>query len=102
MVGNEIFIIVMISILALTLIVCLPIALVFWLVARKRTNRHMSGNEEDRLKQIWSGLRRMEERVENLETILATKRGKSDSERAGDGEDIAARRLHREPHSRDS
>jgi len=69
-----VFIIVVLSILAATLICCLPIVLVFWAVMRKRRHREENGNEEVRLRRIWDGLQRMEDRLENIETIVGTQR----------------------------
>lgn len=69
-----VFIIVVLSILAATLICCLPIVLVFWAVMRKKRRGTENGNEEVRLRRIWDGLQRMEDRLENIETIVGTRR----------------------------
>jgi hypothetical protein len=43
------FVIALLGIIAMTTIICLPIILVFWFVARKRSDRQMSSNEDERL-----------------------------------------------------
>jgi len=65
-----VFIIAVLSILAATLICCLPIVLVFLAVTRKRRRREARGDDELRLRRIWDGLQRMEERIDNIETIV--------------------------------
>jgi hypothetical protein len=69
-----VFIIVVLSILSATLICCLPIVLVFWAVTRKRRQKQDRGDEELRLRRIWDGLQRMEERLDNIETIISPAR----------------------------
>jgi hypothetical protein len=69
-----VFIIVVLSILAATLICCLPIVLVFWAAMRKKRDGHQRGNEEARLRRVWDGLQRMEDRLENIETIIGSRR----------------------------
>jgi phage shock protein B len=66
----EVFIIALAGIMAVTLIVCVPVVMIFWLVAKRRDNRMLSGQEERLLRDTFEGLRRMEERITNLETIL--------------------------------
>lgn len=66
----EVFIITLVSIISGTLIVCLPVVLVFWMIARRRDKRMLSGEEEQLLRETFEGLRKMEERINNLETIL--------------------------------
>lgn len=61
-------------VLACTIVTCLPIVLIIWLVSRKRGGHNMTSDEEERLRSLWSLLQRMEERVENLETILDARR----------------------------
>ena len=68
------FLIVVLSILSATLICCLPIVLVFWAVARKRKHRAEDSNDEARLRRIWDGLQRMEDRLDNIETIVGKPR----------------------------
>ena len=68
-----VFIIVVLSILAATLICCLPIVLVFWAAMRKKRDKQDRGNEEVRLRRIWDGLQRMEDRLDNIETIVGTR-----------------------------
>jgi hypothetical protein len=77
------FIIVVLSILSATLICCLPIVLVFWAVTRKKRHQRDRGDEELRLRRIWDGLQRMEERLDNIETIVAP--GRRDRPRAASG-----------------
>ncbi|UCE02232.1 MAG: hypothetical protein JSW67_13415 [Candidatus Latescibacterota bacterium] len=87
------FVIALIGIIAMTTIICLPIILVFWLVARKRSDRQMSTNEEERLRRIWAGLQKMEERIDNLETILSARPRKDELERAARGADVRSGRV---------
>ena len=91
--GGETFVIAMMSILAATLIVCLPVVLFFWLVLRKRSSRRVSGNEEDKLRHVWDGLQRMERRIENLEAILAPRRRRDPLQDAARSEDVRTGRL---------
>lgn len=77
-----VFIIVILSILAATLICCLPIVLAFMAVSRKKRLRTESGNEEERLRHIWEGLQKMEARLENIETIVAPRRRGDTKERS--------------------
>jgi len=69
-----VFIVVVLSILAATLICCLPIVLVFWAAMRKKRNKEERGGEEVRLRRIWEGLQRMDDRLENIETIVGSRR----------------------------
>jgi phage shock protein B len=66
----EIFIITLASIIAGTLIICVPIVMVFWMVAKRRDNRMLNSQEERLLRETFEGLRKMEDRINNLETIL--------------------------------
>ena len=91
--AQETFFIAMMSLFATTLIVCLPVVLFFWLVLRKRSNRSMSGNEEDKLHHIWSGLQRMERRIENLEAILTPQRRNDPLQDAARSENVRTGRL---------
>ncbi len=93
MVGQTLFFVIL-AVLSATLIVCLPVALFFWLVLRKRSDRSaVPDKEEDKLRKIWSGLQRMEQRIENLETILAGKRKRDPFEDAARREDVRAGRF---------
>ena len=78
-----IFIVVVLSILAATLICCLPIVLVFLAVMRKKAGRTRTGDEEARLRHIWDGLQKMEQRLENIETIVAPRRRDENRETSG-------------------
>ena len=91
--AQETFFVVMMSIFATTLIVCLPVVLFFWLVLRRRSSRGMSRSEEDKLHHIWSGLQRMERRIENLEAILAPQRRRDPLQDAARSEDVRTGRL---------
>ena len=93
--SGETFVLTMVSIVAVTLIVCLPVVLFFWLVLRKRRERGMSGNEEDKLRHIWNGLQRMEQRIENLETIIAGQRRRDPLDDAERGENVRTGRFDR-------
>jgi len=77
------FIVVVLSILSATLICCLPIVLVFWAVARKRGGHKRNGDEEARLRDIWDGLQKMEQRLQNIETIVAPRRRDDSRETSG-------------------
>jgi phage shock protein B len=66
----EVVVVALAGIVAITLIVCVPVVMIFWLIARRRDNRMLSGQEERLLRDTFEGLRRMEERITNLETIL--------------------------------
>lgn len=66
----EIFVITLASIVSGTLIICVPIVMVFWMIAKRRDRRMLSGQEERLLRETFEGLRKMEERINNLETIL--------------------------------
>ena len=77
------FLIVVLSILATTLICCLPIVLIFWAVMRKKAGRARNGDEEARLRRIWDGLQKMEARLENIETIVAPRRRDKNRETSG-------------------
>lgn len=92
--AGETFVVVVMSILAATLIVCLPVVLFFWLILRKRSgSNNVSVQEEDKLRHIWAGLQRMEQRIENLETILAGKRRRDPLEDEARGEDVRTGRF---------
>lgn len=92
--AGETFVVVVMSILAATLIVCLPVVLFFWLILRKRSgSSNVSGQEEDKLRHIWAGLQRMEQRIENLETIFAGKRRRDPLEDEARGEDVRTGRF---------
>lgn len=65
-----IFLIVLASITAGTLVICIPIIMVFWMIGKRRDNRMLSTKEEQLLRETFEGLRKMEERINNLETIL--------------------------------
>jgi phage shock protein B len=66
----EIFVITLVAIIAGTLVVCVPIVMIFWLIAKRRDNRMLNGQEERLLRETFEGLRKMEDRITNLETIL--------------------------------
>jgi phage shock protein B len=66
----EIFVITLASIIAGTLIICVPVVMVFWMIARRRDRRMLSHQEEQLLRETFEGLRKMEDRINNLETIL--------------------------------
>lgn len=99
MVGDTL-VVIMMSILAATLFVLLPVVLFFWLILRKRSDRGMSGKEEDKLRHIWNGLQRMEHRIENLETILAGQRRGDPLDDAARRENVRAGRIDSDPHAR--
>ena len=65
-----VFLIVLASITAGTLVICVPIVMVFWMIGKRRDNRMLSTKEEQLLRETFEGLRKMEERINNLETIL--------------------------------
>lgn len=66
----EIFVITLAAIIAGTLIICVPIVMVFWMVAKRRDNRMLNSQEERLLRETFEGLQKMEDRINNLETIL--------------------------------
>ncbi len=66
----EIFVITLASIIAGTLIICVPIVMVFWMIARRKDRHMLSHKEEQLLRETFEGLRKMEDRINNLETIL--------------------------------
>jgi len=66
MTGLQIFI------LSITPIICvfaLPVIIVY-LVTRGKDSKKSNGQEEKLLRETWDNLNRMENRIENLETIL--------------------------------
>lgn len=66
----EVFVIVLISIISGTLIICVPIVMLFWMIGKRRDRKMLSGQEERLLRDTYEGLQKMEERINNLETIL--------------------------------
>lgn len=92
--AGETLVVVLMSIVAATFIVCLPVVLFFWLILRKRSGRkNVSDQEEDKLRHIWAGLQRMEQRIENLETILAGRRRRDPMDDEARGEDVRTGRF---------
>lgn len=92
---GEVFFIIF-SALSATFLACLPVALIIWLLVRKRSSRSaVSDSEEDRLRHIWNGMQRLEQRIENLETILAGKRRSDPLDDAVRSEDVRTGRFGR-------
>lgn len=48
------------------------------LVFRRKKAHTLTADEERMLRELWSGLQRMEERVRNLESILIARHGERD------------------------
>ncbi len=90
---EESFAVAVLAIIATTIIACLPVVLFFWLILRKRPERGKSANDEEKLRHIWNGLQRMEQRIENLETIMAGQRRRDPLDDAARSEDVRAGRL---------
>lgn len=65
-----VFIVTMTSIIALTTFLCLPVVMIFWPRIRRQDSQRLSAKEEKSLRETWDDLQRMEQRIENLETIL--------------------------------
>lgn len=66
----EIFIICMTAIICGTIFLCLPILYMFMRSLQSRRSKSLSEDEGKMLHEIAVGLRKMRERMENLETIL--------------------------------
>lgn len=66
----QIFIIIMTAIVGGLTFLCLPIVMVFWSRVKRQDSRRLSDQEEKSLRETWDDLQRMEQRIENLETIL--------------------------------
>lgn len=64
------FIITLTSIISGTLVVCLPVFMVFWMISKRRDRRMLNSQEDRILRETFEGLSKMEERISNLETIL--------------------------------
>ena len=54
----------------LLLTVCLPLWIVFHYVAKMKTAKGLSAEDEKMLSDIWESTNRMEERIQTLERIL--------------------------------
>lgn len=66
----HIFLIVITAILCGTAIILYPLVMVFRLIERRRQSRSLNRDEDEILRETWEALGRMEDRIENLETIL--------------------------------
>ena len=67
---HEVVIISLAGIASGTLIVMGFFAMILLIFRRKRKSSELTDEEGEMLQEIWSGLRKMEDRVTNLETIL--------------------------------
>lgn len=54
----------------LLLTVCLPLWIVFHYIAKMKTAKGLSAEDEKMLSDIWESTNRMEERIQTLERIL--------------------------------
>ncbi|MDH5631620.1 MAG: envelope stress response membrane protein PspB [Gammaproteobacteria bacterium] len=55
------------------MVVVLPVWLFFHYLAKMKTNRGLTAEDEKMLVELWETARKMEQRIESLETILTEK-----------------------------
>ena len=78
---GEIFTIIMVSIGCGTAIVIVFLAMLFGLIKNRRRQRTLTNDEGEVLEQVWDGLQKMEDRINNLETIMLHRKKMQDFER---------------------
>jgi phage shock protein B len=73
--------VVMVFLIPLVLIVCGSIVLVLGMLTRGRRSRNGAGSEEETrmIQEIYSGLGKLEERIEALETLILDSERKDES-----------------------
>ena len=56
----------------LLITVCAPIWIIFHYIAKIKTSKGLSPEDEQMLSEVWENSRRMQDRIETLERILDT------------------------------
>lgn len=77
----EIFSIIMVAIGCGTAIIIVSMAMLFSVIKNRRRQRTLTNDEGEVLEQVWDGLQKMEDRINNLETIMLHRQKMQDFER---------------------
>jgi phage shock protein B len=79
--GGEVFIVAVVAIICGTVIVVVFMGMLFSLVRGRRKGRNISEDEGAMIQDLWNGIQKMEQRINNLETILLHRQKVQDFEK---------------------